>query len=159
MRRAKSARWSSPTDNSPIRRVRLPEGPTVAAASAARVWSAARRAERAKLLPATECDQLGDSERIRAVDRGELRQMGQSMPRRALDAAARRTDDARDCRQQSALAGLVRSDNGGEASRRELAADRLHGGASPISHREVVQRDPTARLCPSEQKRCPQSSP
>ena len=95
------------------------------------------RAEGAEFSPAAERDELCNSQRKTAIDRGELRQEGEPAlrPRRAGNGAAGEADGAGDRHQQRALAGAIGANHGGEAARREAALYALERGTCPVAHR------------------------
>src|SRR6202040_2663665 len=100
-----------------------------------------RGAECAELAPCAEGDQFRHRKRVLAVDRRQLWQIGQPLPRRTIHDPAGEPFHARDRREERALAGPVRPNYGGQAARSELSAHGLQCYSPPIAHRYVAQPD------------------
>ena len=74
---------------------------------------------------------------IVGVEACALRQVGQPLRRGAFDAAAGQPHGSGDRRQQGALARAVGADDGGQAARCELAADRIQRQSPPVADRYI----------------------
>src|SRR5271165_6861350 len=103
-------------------------------------------AEGTEFSPPAERDQLRYCERVVAVDRRKLRQIGQSLPRCTTHHPASQSYHARDRRQERALAGPVSPNNGGQTARNELSANGLQRYSPPKTHGYVAQQNAALSL-------------